>query len=278
MPFLKSTRIRLPPSSKPAFLNLDREILTEHTDQVADGVVNGILCFVNNENVVPTPAPTSRPMNKSFDEARLAVQKAREALRNNDRSAARQLAEQAAALAPQMEDPWLILAAVASPRCQFGLCPESAQARSQQPAGAAGHAVGHAASERPPGTMPLRLPAARQPQDAPSPQAPSPGLPAGLPKTAVRKTQPCGSTKDPGALRVFPILLLGLGVLVCAAGSLVGFDLAGCGFHLAAAGGRTDSSGFMGAGLAPQADIYTRRACEPDGLQATPAAAGHGHA
>ena len=39
------------------FLNLDREILTQHTDQVADGVVNGILCFVNNENVEPTPAP-----------------------------------------------------------------------------------------------------------------------------------------------------------------------------------------------------------------------------
>ena len=43
------------------FLNLDREILTEHTDQVADGVVNGILCFVNNENVLPTPAPTTGP-------------------------------------------------------------------------------------------------------------------------------------------------------------------------------------------------------------------------
>jgi N-acetylmuramoyl-L-alanine amidase len=43
------------------FLNLDREILTQHTDQVADGVVNGILCFVNNENVEPTPTPTSNP-------------------------------------------------------------------------------------------------------------------------------------------------------------------------------------------------------------------------
>ncbi|MGZ6346971.1 MAG: N-acetylmuramoyl-L-alanine amidase family protein [Anaerolineales bacterium] len=43
------------------FLNLDREILTQHTDQVADGVVNGILCFVNNENVEPTPIPTAGP-------------------------------------------------------------------------------------------------------------------------------------------------------------------------------------------------------------------------
>jgi N-acetylmuramoyl-L-alanine amidase len=43
------------------FLNLDREILTQHTDQVADGVVSGILCFVNNENVEPTPMPTVTP-------------------------------------------------------------------------------------------------------------------------------------------------------------------------------------------------------------------------
>ena len=43
------------------FLDLDQEILTKHTDQVADGVVDGILCFVNNENVEPTPMPTSQP-------------------------------------------------------------------------------------------------------------------------------------------------------------------------------------------------------------------------
>ena len=43
------------------FLNLDQEILTQHTDQVADGVVSGILCFVNNENIEPTSAPTLTP-------------------------------------------------------------------------------------------------------------------------------------------------------------------------------------------------------------------------
>jgi N-acetylmuramoyl-L-alanine amidase len=43
------------------FLNLDREILTKETDRVAEGVVQGILCFVNNENVEPTPNPTSVP-------------------------------------------------------------------------------------------------------------------------------------------------------------------------------------------------------------------------
>ena len=55
-------------------------------------------------------------MNAKFNDANLAVQKAREALRNNNRTEARQWAERAASLAPQMEDPWLILAAIASPR------------------------------------------------------------------------------------------------------------------------------------------------------------------
>jgi N-acetylmuramoyl-L-alanine amidase len=43
------------------FLNLDREILTKHTDLVAAGVVDGILCFANNENIEPTPVPNLTP-------------------------------------------------------------------------------------------------------------------------------------------------------------------------------------------------------------------------
>lgn len=43
------------------FLNLDRTLLTQHTDQVADGVVNGLLCFIQNENIEPTPIPTVTP-------------------------------------------------------------------------------------------------------------------------------------------------------------------------------------------------------------------------
>lgn len=39
------------------FLNLDREILTKHTDRVAEGIVQGILCFSNNESIEPTPIP-----------------------------------------------------------------------------------------------------------------------------------------------------------------------------------------------------------------------------
>ena len=43
------------------FLNLDREMLTKHTDRVAAGVVEGILCFANNQNVEPTPIPSLTP-------------------------------------------------------------------------------------------------------------------------------------------------------------------------------------------------------------------------
>jgi len=43
------------------FLNLDRELLTRETDRVAAGVVDGILCFANNENIEPTPTPGVTP-------------------------------------------------------------------------------------------------------------------------------------------------------------------------------------------------------------------------
>ena len=43
------------------FLNLDREILTQQTDRVAQGIASGILCFVRNEDVpgpnIMTPSP-----------------------------------------------------------------------------------------------------------------------------------------------------------------------------------------------------------------------------
>lgn len=42
------------------FLNLDRQILTGNPDVIAQGIVNGLLCFIRNENVTinqPTPLP-----------------------------------------------------------------------------------------------------------------------------------------------------------------------------------------------------------------------------
>lgn len=43
------------------FLYLDREILTNEPDRVANGITQGILCFMNNESVQPTPIPTVAP-------------------------------------------------------------------------------------------------------------------------------------------------------------------------------------------------------------------------
>src|SRR5687767_3531908 len=50
-------------------------------------------------------------MDMKFIEAREYVIKAREALRRGDKRSARQMGEQAALLAPHMEDVWLVLAA-----------------------------------------------------------------------------------------------------------------------------------------------------------------------
>jgi N-acetylmuramoyl-L-alanine amidase len=40
------------------FLNLDRQILTEKTDVVAQGITGGILCFIQNEDISPSPEPS----------------------------------------------------------------------------------------------------------------------------------------------------------------------------------------------------------------------------
>jgi lipoprotein-anchoring transpeptidase ErfK/SrfK len=75
-------------------------------------------------------------MNDTNSNSRQAIEQARIALRNGDRTQARQLAEKAAQLTPQSEDPWLILAAVASPQASLdyirkalALNPESPRAR-----------------------------------------------------------------------------------------------------------------------------------------------------
>lgn len=41
------------------FLNLDRQILTQQPDLIAQGIVDGILCYIRNENVEPTPTTTN---------------------------------------------------------------------------------------------------------------------------------------------------------------------------------------------------------------------------
>jgi len=39
------------------FMNLDREILTQHPDVIANGIASGILCFVRNEDINATQVP-----------------------------------------------------------------------------------------------------------------------------------------------------------------------------------------------------------------------------
>lgn len=39
------------------FLNLDQQILTLQPDLIADGIVNGLLCYIRNESIVPTVTP-----------------------------------------------------------------------------------------------------------------------------------------------------------------------------------------------------------------------------
>jgi N-acetylmuramoyl-L-alanine amidase len=40
------------------FLNLDRQILTQKPDVVAQGIVDGLLCFLNYESIEPTATAT----------------------------------------------------------------------------------------------------------------------------------------------------------------------------------------------------------------------------
>jgi N-acetylmuramoyl-L-alanine amidase len=44
-------------SIETGFMNLDRQILTEKPDLIADGIASGILCFVRNEDVNATQVP-----------------------------------------------------------------------------------------------------------------------------------------------------------------------------------------------------------------------------
>ncbi len=138
-------------------------------------------------------------MSSHLLEARLAVQRAREALRNNDRTLARQWAEQAARLAPKLEDPWLILAAVASPRASLDYIRTALSINPNSPRARRG--------------MQWAMQRLREPESLAGETK------KGLPATAAR---PKVSARAPARRRpkrspILPLLLLGLGCMVCAA-------------------------------------------------------------
>jgi lipoprotein-anchoring transpeptidase ErfK/SrfK len=143
-------------------------------------------------------------MSVDRDEALLAVQKAREALRDGDRSQARKWAERAAELAPQLEEPWLVLAAVASPRASqeyvrraLKINPESARARR---------------------AMEWAMQRLRQTEQEPVPATATPAVraaPARKPRPTPAPAQP-KSAKGTKRSPFFALLLLVLGCMVCA--------------------------------------------------------------
>lgn len=114
-------------------------------------------------------------MNTNFNEAREYVIEAREALKRRDVEAARELAEQAALLAPDMEEAWLLLAAsdpnreeaLAYAQKALELNPESPRAR-----GAVDWALGrlkHAQALQSPSESVVSQPVPAAPTAAPAP-------------------------------------------------------------------------------------------------------------
>jgi lipoprotein-anchoring transpeptidase ErfK/SrfK len=119
-------------------------------------------------------------MNTPFDEARSAVQKARQALHQGDRTEARRWAEQAASLAPQMEDAWLVLAAVANPRASVEYLQKALSINPNSPRARRGMEWAMQRLPKKPGE------------------------------------QGSGNGTDPKRSPLYPVLILGLGLLVCA--------------------------------------------------------------
>src|SRR5271157_3135654 len=139
-------------------------------------------------------------MNNQFNDARLSVEKAREALRNGNQTEARQWAEHATSLAPEMEDPWLILAAVASPRASveymkraLSINPNSERAR------------------RGMDWATQRLQASSPQEDNPPPESiPDRTAPAKSPERGEGKS---ASNRN----QLLAIMLFGIGCIICAA-------------------------------------------------------------
>ncbi len=143
-------------------------------------------------------------MNPNLLQAQQFIQYARQALRNGDRGAARRWAEQAAELAPQLEAPWLILAAVASPRASLAYVERALQINPDSPRALQGMQWAlKRLQEKPSAEV---GPVKREQVAAESRSG----------DRAARKTPSPSSRLSPKARRtsIYPILLLTLGCLV----------------------------------------------------------------
>ena len=138
-------------------------------------------------------------MNAELLQAQKALQNAREALRDGNRSSARRWAEQAAKLAPQLEDPWLILAAVASPRASVAFIERALQINPESPRARKGMQWAlKRLQEAPPASGGEAPSVQKQPEDT----------------QPVRVTKRSATPKKARQISVFPILLLALGCVV----------------------------------------------------------------
>ncbi len=147
-------------------------------------------------------------MNKQNDEAHIAVENARDALRENRRSDARQWAEQAAKLAPQMEDPWLILAAIADPRESLGYVQRALKINPNSPRARRGMEWAR-----------RRLPS-QGVEGGPQPDIETKENIAGrLPASSAQPSPAIVSrpTPRPKSRSRIPVLLIGIGVFICVA-------------------------------------------------------------
>ena len=139
-------------------------------------------------------------MNAELIQAQKAIQNAREALRDGNRSAARRWAEQAAKLAPQLEDPWLILAAVANPKTSVAFIERALRINPESPRARKGMQWAlKRLQEVPPGSG-GKVPSAQKEAEATTQQV-----------KAVKRSAP---QKKPRRVPIYPVLLLALGCIV----------------------------------------------------------------
>jgi len=146
-------------------------------------------------------------MDVKLIQAQQAIQNARVALRDGDRSAARRWAEQAAQLAPQLEDPWLILAAVASPRASVAFIERALQVNPDSPRARKGMEWALKRLQEIPLDSSGKAPTGQtKPVKAQQAKAPV--------RSAASKSVP---PKKPRRIPIFPILLLALGCIAVVA-------------------------------------------------------------
>src|SRR5512142_2845852 len=153
------------------------------------------------------PHAHNAAMTAHDDEALLAVRNARQALREDRRSDARKWAEHAARLAPQMEDPWLILAAIASPQASLQFIQRALKINPDSPRARRGMEW---ALER------LREQPAEAAETQQSSAQPLPAAP-GQPAAAATPEKSWRSLMRWRGSAPVAVLLIGIGLLVCIA-------------------------------------------------------------